>query len=125
MTPPMTFSAFGVQPACGPVATVCQRVYPRRIAGVVVLVTAALFATVAAAHSWYPFECCNDDDCAPVTASELSASGQSSIMTNRLGRILVPHTFPRRISPDNRTHLCVLHTPSGPVPRCLFVPGTS
>ncbi|MEZ5842876.1 MAG: hypothetical protein R3D27_04000 [Hyphomicrobiaceae bacterium] len=85
----------------------------------------AVGAGAAFAHSWYPYECCKGDDCAPVTASERPPFGRITIMTSRHGRVAVPDSFPRRPSPDNSIHLCVLETPRGPVPRCLFVPGTS
>jgi hypothetical protein len=35
------------------------------------LVLAQLFANAAGAHSWYPKECCSDNDCRPVPCAEL------------------------------------------------------
>ena len=33
-----------------------------------------LFNGAATAHSWYPRECCHNDDCHPVPCSELTAT---------------------------------------------------
>ena len=97
----------------------------RRIAAFGVLMVLIGAGTGAQAHSWYPYECCDDEDCAPVENIEKPDFGRISIMTTKHGRIIVPNSFPRRASPDHRMHLCVFQTPMGLIPRCLFVPGTS
>lgn len=93
-------------------------------------------AVAGYAHSFYPYECCHDRDCAPVLSSrnisspdptklgateftievELTKDGQ------KYKQIMVGVTTPRtRLydSPDGKTHACVYpnHTIS-----CLFVP---
>ncbi|MEM9028931.1 MAG: 2TM domain-containing protein [Pseudomonadota bacterium] len=77
------------------------------------------------AHSWYPYECCDDGDCAPVISTERLSLGQAIIVVSKFGRVEVPDSFPRRPSQDNQMHICILRTPNGPIPRCFFVPGLS
>ena len=96
---------------------------------------ALLLATAApaAAHDWYPMECCHAMDCAPVEKVEmlspptiarmLAAPAQaapapgaaaapspqqgSMVVTTRHGSVLVPANFPRRESKDHRMHACM------------------
>ncbi|MCA0401065.1 MAG: hypothetical protein LCH38_09645 [Proteobacteria bacterium] len=65
---------------------------------------ALLFALpgVALAHSWYPYECCSDNDCFPVAVENVkNAPG---------GWVLEDGTFIRyqeaRASPDGKYHVC-------------------
>ncbi len=68
-------------------------------------------STPAAAHDWYPMECCSGLDCAPVEkveilqppaiASFLPSPAQSApvggmLVTTRHGSVVVPANFPRR-----------------------------
>jgi hypothetical protein len=39
---------------------------------VCLLVVAQLINSAAGAHSWYPKECCSDNDCRPVPCAELT-----------------------------------------------------
>ena len=79
-------------------------------------------ATPAAAHDWYPMECCHAMDCAPVEkvemlpgpciASMLAAPAQADglgamLVTTKHGSVVVPANFPRRESKDNRMHACM------------------
>jgi hypothetical protein len=41
---------------------------------VCILLTAQMIVNVATAHSWYPKECCSDNDCQPVPCAELTRS---------------------------------------------------
>src|SRR5258705_10860660 len=74
-------------------------------------------ATPAAAHDWYPMECCHAMDCAavekvemlpgPAIASMLSVPAPSGalgamLVTTRPGSVVVPANFPRRESKDKR-----------------------
>jgi hypothetical protein len=95
-------------------------------------------ATPAAAHDWYPMECCHAMDCAPVEkvemlpgpaiASMLSAPAQANglgamLITTRHGSVTVPADFPRRESKDNQMHACMRPGPSGGMRLiCIFMP---
>src|SRR5262249_52538433 len=92
----------------------------------------------AAAHDWYPLECCQSMDCAPVEkvemlspptiASMLAAPAQaapgakeaslagSMVVTTMHGSVLVPANFPRRESKDHRMHACMRPGDGGTMP---------
>ena len=95
-------------------------------------------ATPAAAHDWYPMECCHAMDCAPVEkvemlpgpaiASLLRSSGAGTpsaamLVTTKHGSVVVPANFPRRESKDNRMHACMRPGQSGTMRLiCIFLP---
>jgi hypothetical protein len=80
----------------------------------------------AEAHSWYPKECCDDVDCAPVDAVSQLASANGlpqMIVTSVHGRALVPPNHPVRDSKDARMHVCMRPDPNGIMDvMCLFLP---
>jgi hypothetical protein len=91
-------------------------------------------ATTAAAHDWYPIECCSGMDCAPVEKVEIISLQSAGIMgsaplpgsmliTTKHGSVIVPANFPRRESKDNQMHACIRPSTGG-TPRliCLFLP---
>ena len=93
-----------------------------------------LAATTAAAHDWYPVECCSGMDCAPVEKVEIISLQSAGIMgsaplpgsmliTTKHGTVIVPANFPRRESKDNQMHACIRPSTGG-TPRliCLFLP---
>ena len=98
-------------------------------------------ATPAAAHDWYPMECCSGRDCAvvekvemlpgPSIASMLSTPAQAApiggmLITTRHGSVVVPANFPRRESKDNQMHACMRPTSDGSMRLlCLFLPPAS
>lgn len=87
------------------------------------LAAAVPMAGAAAAHGWYPRECCHDMDCAPVELVEPLPDG-SLRLTSKVGTTLVPASFPRQPSPDQQMHICMVrysHLDSMR-PVCLFVP---
>jgi len=102
------------------------------------LAAALAVATPAAAHDWYPMECCHAMDCAPVDkvemlpgpsiASMLSTPAQADsvggmLVTTRHGSVIVPANFPRRESKDNRMHACMRPNPNGGMRLiCIFFP---
>jgi hypothetical protein len=102
---------------------------------------AAATATPAAAHDWYPLECCHAMDCAvvdkvemvpvPFTSSMLGSpayaySPGSMIVTTKHGSVIVPANFPRRESKDNQMHACMRPTSDGTMRLlCLFLPPAS
>ncbi len=96
------------------------------------LFAAALAATPASAHDWYPLECCHNQDCAAVekvemlptpTAEGPGGPGMSMVVTTKYGSALVPATFPRRESKDHRMHACMLPDGEGRMRLiCIFMP---
>ena len=80
----------------------------------------------AYAHSWYPKECCSQNDCAPADRIETGPRGIMAVMVGNR-RIEIPPGFAARSSPDDQIHVCfVVSSPEGVVPwmpLCLFVPG--
>jgi hypothetical protein len=94
-----------------------------------------LAATPAAAHDWYPLECCHEMDCAPVDRAEIvptptthdalgAAAGPPAMMvTTKHGTVLVPANFPRRESKDHRMHACMMPGAGGQMQLiCIFLP---
>jgi hypothetical protein len=102
------------------------------------LAAALAAATPAAAHDWYPMECCSGLDCAPVEkvemlpgpaiASMLSSPAQAAplggmLVTTRHGSVVVPADFPRRESKDSRMHACMRPAQGGSMRLiCIFFP---
>jgi len=102
------------------------------------LAAALVAATPAAAHDWYPMECCYALDCAPVekadmlpgpaTTSMLSTPAHADglggmLVTTRHGSVVVPADFPRRESKDNRMHACMRPGSNGSMRLiCIFLP---
>jgi hypothetical protein len=95
----------------------------RRVAGrMFPLLAATTMATAAAAHDWYPWDCCSGLDCAPVDAAEVLPGAALRVRT-RHGETVIPPDFVRRPSLDGRMHACMRPAEQGhPVPICLFVP---
>lgn len=65
---------------------------------------AFIYASLALAHSWFPFECCGNGDCKEIIywATE---QDKWVIKTKDL-TVIVPTTFPIRPSQDNKKYLC-------------------
>ena len=75
------------------------------------------------AHSWYPYECCSDQDCAPATVEILS---QHEIkLTNKFGSIIIDPTKTKaRPSQDEHYHACLRSNGNGGLTLlCWFAPG--
>lgn len=96
---------------------------------------AVIKATAAAAHDWYPVECCHSLDCAPVTSTAYVAGAAYDstgkaiaspmpelVVTTKIGTAVVPPDMPRRISPDNQMHACINNTGMGSYVMCIFIP---
>jgi len=93
----------------------------------VCLLAAALMLVSAAAtaHSWYPKECCHDNDCRPVPCAELKYEGDLIIWKDE-------YHFNREVvrpSPDQSCHICVREQQGFMpyiltfiFPVCVFVP---
>ena len=97
----------------------------------------AATAAPAAAHDWYPIECCSGMDCAAVEKVEMVPGPAISrilgrprtprpwamIVTTKHGTVVVPANFPRRESKDNRMHACMRPGRDGSMRLlCLFLP---
>ena len=87
------------------------------------------WGTRANAHSWYPKECCSNDDCMPVENIETDARGDTIVIVGH-HRIKIPRSLRVRSSPDGRSHICfrVVTEPevdSFTMPLCLFQPALS
>ena len=105
------------------------------------LVALLSVSTPAAAHDWYPIECCHALDCAAVQKVEMMpAPGITGILgspayastigemivTTKHGTVVVPANFPRRESKDNQMHACMRPTSEGGMRLlCLFLPPAS
>jgi len=92
-------------------------------------ITLSIFVGTAdvEAHSWYPKDCCHDDDCAPVeSVVRLVPTGggvPQLLVTTKRGTTLVPQNLPVRESKDSRMHICVRADPyGGNDVMCLFMP---
>jgi hypothetical protein len=90
-------------------------------------ILAGTWPTPAPGHSWYPKECCDDKDCAPVeSVTQLVPAGGGMpqiIVTSKYGRAIVPQGFPVRESKDGRMHVCMRYSEFGTMEViCLFVP---
>jgi hypothetical protein len=97
------------------------------VAAAILIGCVCLRAGAANAHEWYPHECCNGDDCAPVDkVIRLTPAGTGDprlIVTSRHGTAVVPGTLPSRESKDHRMHVCMrpsFYGGMGVV--CLFMP---
>lgn len=97
------------------------------------LAALALVALVqgAAAHSWYPYDCCSDRDCWPMGEDADAREPDPKVVPG--GYLTHDGVFvaqrDTRPSRDGRFHVCrhggrgdggVIHPPDKPV--CLFVP---
>lgn len=79
------------------------------------------------AHDWYPEECCNDMDCAPVeSVQKVVPPGGGApylIVTSKKGKVTIRPNFPVRDSKDSRMHVCLGHYErEDSEPICFFVP---
>lgn len=95
-----------------------------RSAGAGAAAVAALFLLTApppaAAHDWYPGECCSGHDCFPIEESELDHLGAAGWRVKASGEHVPPGM--RRESRDGRWHLCTYDGAKTGKPRCLFEP---
>jgi hypothetical protein len=90
---------------------------------VCLLATALMLVTGAAtAHSWYPQECCHDNDCRPVPCAELSYHDKDVVWRKHIyfsGSMI-------RESRDGSCHVCVKEGLNAGIipylPLCVFVP---
>jgi hypothetical protein len=102
--------------------------WPAFVAGFSLLAGIATFSFPAASHDWYPMECCNGIDCAPVESTAHtrpigSGSVPDLIVTTKHGSAVVPKNFPVGESRDHRMHACMLPRGNGLMQIiCIFLP---
>lgn len=59
-------------------------------------------------HSWYPPDCCSENDCKPVPCSEITSDLKYKGLV-----------FPKKdVSPDKQCHVCISNMGT---PRCIFI----
>src|SRR5262249_27217970 len=100
----------------------------QRLMFAILLAGALLGLAPAQAQDWYPADCCNAGDCAPVDkVVRLSSGGDNRlIVTSRHGTALVPVTLPYRESKDHRMHVCMRPSLYGGMGvTCIFMPPSS
>jgi len=74
----------------------------------------------AAAHDWYPRECCGGSECAAIVSTVRLQDGSLLIENGNGDRAIFPAGFLVRPSPDHRGHACI--TKYIMRPQCLFFP---
>lgn len=84
-----------------------------------------LLASPGSAHSWYPRECCSNQDCIPADALVTDIGGNKVVRLGQM-RIVIPRDLVLRPSLDDRVHICIYVNEHGRViPLCVFVPPES
>ena len=78
-------------------------------------------------HDWYPKECCQDKDCAPVENMTRIAPADGGdayvVVSSRHGKAVLRRNFPLRESKDSRMHVCLGHYDTGDKEIiCIFMP---
>ena len=85
---------------------------------VCLLTLSQLIVSPAAAHSWYPKECCSDNDCRPVSCAELTKINLG--LTWR--RSVNFNDMQTRDSRDQFCHVCIKSHAGFDLPICVFIP---
>jgi hypothetical protein len=86
------------------------------------MITVILLLHVHAAsykiHDWYPKECCEGQDCRPVSCTEITEEPDFYVWHNL--RFQKHGKLPKvvRPSPDDHCHVCAIP----PNPYCIFLP---
>jgi hypothetical protein len=84
-----------------------------------VLFLALLLAGPAAAHEWYPIECCSGMDCRPHPCDDLEDIGGGSVRDIASGSIYRRDQV--RPSPNGQCHVCTAGGLTRGAPICAFV----
>ena len=72
-----------------------------------------LYICGAAAHDWYPLECCSERDCAPADTVVRREDGSYLVTAHGMSAV-IPANYPNwRKSPDGRIHVCIRKLRSG------------
>lgn len=76
-----------------------------------------LFSTLVYGHSWYPYDCCHDQDCFPIKCEDILEDINGNYIYDGL-------TFTKdkiKNSLDAMCHACIGKTSGMSIPRCLFI----
>ncbi|MCE6952090.1 hypothetical protein LAZ29_14245 [Cereibacter sphaeroides] len=90
----------------------------------VILAFIAALPQTAAAHDWYPFTCCSDRDCGPVSESEVTA-GPKGWVIRSTGEVIGYDDERLMLTPrqaGNSFHRCSADGKPEGKTICLFVP---
>jgi hypothetical protein len=90
---------------------------------VCLLIVAQLIVSAADAHSWYPKECCSDNDCRPVPCAELTKTNLGLMWRG----LVFFNEMQTHDSLDQLCHVCVKSHPGFVpyLPICVFIPGVT
>lgn len=77
-----------------------------------------LLASPAAAHDWYPIECCSTADCRPHPCDDLEEIGGGSVRDITSGSIYRRDQV--RPSPNGQCHVCTAGGLQRGAPICAF-----
>jgi hypothetical protein len=92
-----------------------------------VLLLSLLSSSVAAAHDWYPSECCSGKDCHQVPCDQIHAEGMGSYWYqgefSRGARIHFPKSYDKSPAPDGMCHVCINSATVIPNGICIYVGG--
>lgn len=90
---------------------------------------AAMTASAAGAHSWYPEYCCSGKDCAPIDAKFVKERadgvhvnipvGAHPMLKKQSYSAVVPYSSVK-VSEDDRPHICLAY--EGTSRFCFFMP---
>ena len=79
-----------------------------------------LLGLMLLAHSWYPYECCGDGDCAPLSPKQVKIIGEQYEITLADHSVVHVPLSSAKISEDDNYHVCIGKIVSSP--RCFFRP---
>lgn len=85
------------------------------------MVVLLLWSMPGHAHDWYPYQCCSDKDCRPVSASAIR-TGPHGYVINASGETVGYGDSRVRTSPDDDYHWCNAGGTEKGRTICLFVP---
>lgn len=92
------------------------------LAAALIAMIALALPVSAVAHGWYDAFCCDDEDCAPIPASEVTVFAEGYLWTNGNGsRLFKIGESDLRQSQDERYHGCEVAGDKA-FKRCLYVP---
>jgi hypothetical protein len=86
------------------------------------LLAATAAPTGSQAHSWYPWECCSENDCAPIVLNETPREEKGGFTLIDGRHISYKEVRP---SPDGKWHLCETKAERHPRDRrilCVYAP---
>ena len=95
-----------------------------RLAAVAALALPLTVGSAATAHDWYPYTCCSDQDCHPISETDVTA-GPDGWVIRSTGEVIGYDDQRVRVTPKTADHAFHRCSPEGrPQGRtiCLFVP---